>query len=176
MTVSLRLHLLYWFLPKQNIQFDFVIPDQNQLFGEGEYYKIVTKKRFPIDVNEDENEYNKKVQLILKKRAIGIDKLINFANYKDPARPRYSSKEPNKLSPIQLIEKQSEIQTKINEWTKKYVRDFATELNSKLQKVKHDQDKRFIKEAFNEGLRKKAKEREAKKDILPDSDDEVSCS
>ena len=112
----------------------------------------------------------------MKKRAIGIDKLINSANYKDPARPIFSSREPNKLSTIQLIQKQSEIQSKINEWTKKYVRDFATELNSKLQKVKHDQDKRFIKEAFNEGLRKKAKEREAKKDILPDSDDEVSLS
>ena len=107
MTVSLRLHLLYWFLPKQNIQFDFVIPDQNQLYGEGEYYKIVTKKRFPIDVNEDEKEYDKKVKLVLKKRVIGIDKLVNSANYKDPARPIYSSREPNKLSTIELIQKQS---------------------------------------------------------------------
>ena len=112
----------------------------------------------------------------MKKRAIVIDKLIHFANYKDPARPKYSSKEPNKLSPIQLIEKQTEIQTKINEWTKKYVRDFATELRNKLQKVKHYQDKRARQEAFNEGLRIKAKEREAKKEILPDSDDEVSLS
>ena len=161
----------------KNFKFYFVIPDQNQLFGEGEYYTIVTKKRFPIEESEEEKEYNKKVNLILKKRAIGIDKLINSANYKDPVRPKYySSKEPNRLSTIQLIEKQSEIQTKINEWTKKYVRDFATELNSKLQKVKHDQDKRFIKEAFNEELRRKAKEREAKKEILPDSDDEVSLS
>ena len=151
-----------------------MIPDQNQLFGEGEYYKIVTKKRFPIEESDEEKEYNKKVNLILKKRAIGIDKLINSANCKDPSRPIYSSREPNKLSTIQLIQKQSEIQTKINEWTKKYVRDFATELNNKLQKVKHYQDKRFIQEAFNEELRKKAKERETKKEILPDSDDEVS--
>ena len=112
----------------------------------------------------------------MKKRAIGIDKLINSANYKDPARPIYSSNEPNKLSTIQLIEKQSEIQTKLNEWTKKYVRDFATELNNKLQKVKHYQDKRARQEAFNEELRRKAKEREAKKEILPDSDDEVNLS
>ena len=154
-----------------------MIPDQNQLFGEGEYYIIVTKKRFPIKEIEEEKEYNKKVKLVLKRMAIGIDKLINSANYKDPVRPKYySSIEPNKLSTIQLIEKQTEIQTKINEWTKKYVRDFATELNNKLQKVKHYQDKRFIQEAFNEELRKKAKERETKKEILPDSDDEVSLS
>ena len=112
----------------------------------------------------------------MKKRVIAIDKLVNSANYKDPARPIYSSREPNKLSTIQLIQKQSEIQTKIDEWTKKYVRDFATELNNKLQKVKHYQDKRFIQEEFNEELRKKAKERETKKEILPDSDDEVSLS
>ena len=80
----------------------------------------------------------------MKKRAIGIDKLINSANYKDPVRPKYySSIEPNKLSTIQLIEKQSEIQTKLNEWTKKYVRDFATELNNKLQKVKHYRIKKY---------------------------------
>ena len=54
------------------------------------------------------------------------------------------------------------------------MRDFATELNNKLQKVKHYQDKRFTQEAFNEELRKKAKERETKKEILPDSDDEVT--
>ena len=126
-----------------------------------------------MDETEEEKEYNKKVKLVLKKMAIGIDKLLKVANYKDPARPIYSSEE-SKLSTVQLIEKQSEIQKKINEWTNKYVRDFATELRNKLQKVKHYQDKRARQEAFNEGLRKKAKEREAKKEILPDSDDEVS--
>ena len=153
----------------------FGILDQNQLFGEGEYYNNVTKKRFPMDETEEEKEYNKKVKSVLKRRTIGIDKLINSANYKDPARPIYSSEEL-KLSTVQLIEKQSEIQEKIDEWTKKYVRDFATELRNKLQKVKHYQDKRARQEAFNEGLRKKAKEREAKKEILPNSDDEVSFS